>query len=145
MGFLTNISISNDFWHEIAKDPQKLVDAISVGMNDGIDGPLFEVFQGGRWSKRAEYVRRQTPQGVTIHRARHYDDPQVIVNTYGSHAIAAHELPYAINPMGDNPSWIDLNPYHREHAEKVAKTLEDQARHIRQALAHYNKRKAQES
>lgn len=129
MGFLTNVSISNDFWHEIAKDPQRLVDAIAIGMNEGIEGPLFASLEGGRWSRRAEYVRHATPQGVTVHRARHYDEPQVIVNTYGSHAIAAHEIALAITH-----GWLDQNTYNREHAKRVAEVLEEQALRIRVAL-----------
>jgi hypothetical protein len=129
MGFVTNISISNDFWHEIAKDPQKLVDAISVGMNDGIDGPLFEAFEGGRWSLRAEYTRRETPQGVIVHKAQHADDPQIIVNTYGSHPIAAHEITTAIQN-----GWLDTNEYNEQHAEKVAKLLHAEAARIRKAI-----------
>lgn len=133
MGFLTNVSISNDYWHNIAKDPQKLVDAISVMMNDGMDSPLGDALdaQEGRASMRRYKAeqRREVPQGVIVHHARHYDDPQIIVNTYGTRAIAAHEIAYAI-PHG----WLALNRYNRQHAEDVAKTLEDEARAIREAL-----------
>jgi len=34
MGFMTEISILNDSWHEIQDDPKQLVDAISRGMNE---------------------------------------------------------------------------------------------------------------
>lgn len=129
MGFLTNVSISNDFWHDIAKDPQKLVDAISIGMNDGIDGPMFEAFDGGRYSKRAEYTRSQTPQGVIVHKAQHYDTPQIIANPYGSMPIAAHEIVTAI----DN-GWLETNKYNEEYAEKTAKLLHAEAARIRKAV-----------
>lgn len=129
MGFLTNVSISNDFWHEIAKNPQRLVDAISVGMNDGIDGPNFAAFDGGRYSRRADYARAVTPQGVTVHKAQHYDTPQIIANPYGNSPIAAHEIVTAIEN-----GWLETNPYNEEYAEKVAKLLHAEAARIRKAV-----------
>jgi hypothetical protein len=129
MGFYTNVSISNDFWHEIAREPKKLVDAISIGMNEGIDGPLFAALDGGRYSERALYTRRNTPQGVTVHKAQHADTPQIIVNAYGYHSVAAHEIVPAIQN-----GWLDASTYNEEHAEKVAKLLHAEAAHIRKAI-----------
>jgi hypothetical protein len=143
MGFLTNISISNDFWHTIKKDPEKLVDAIGVWMNHGSNSPVGEVLDAQRRERevndpleilerraRADWEqRRLLPQGVTVHHARHYDEPQVIVNAYGMHPVAANELPQAIR-LG----WLDLNEYKRKHAENVAKELERLAKEIRQSL-----------
>lgn len=133
MGFLTNISISNDFWHTIAADPDKLVGAISIGMNYGTDGPLSTTFyerdeREGKDSYRY-HVQRATPQGVTVHKAQHYDTPQVITNVYGSRAQAAHEMPYAIRQ-----GWLEGNPYRREEAEKTVQLLEELAANIRKAL-----------
>src|SRR5688572_16069897 len=118
MGFYTNVSISNDFWHNIAKDPDALVAAISTGMNYGIDGPLSEALAGGRYSARNRHVSAETPQGVIVHRAQHADTPQIIVNTYGSHPIAAHEITSAIES-----GWLEQNKYNEQHAEAVAKLL----------------------
>jgi hypothetical protein len=132
MGFVTNVSISNDFWYEISKDPQKLVDAIGIGMNYGIDGPLTDAHDaadGGRWAPRYAYVRQATPQGLTVHQAQHADTPQIIVNTYGSHPIAAHEIVSAIEH-----GWLDTNDYHETHAEEVAKLLHAEAARIRKAV-----------
>jgi hypothetical protein len=98
-------------------------------MNDGIDGPLFEAFEGGKWSDRADHTRRNTPQGVIVHKAQHADTPQIIVNTYGSHPIAAHEITTAIQA-----GWLDTNQYNEEHAEKVAKLLHAEAAQIRKAI-----------
>lgn len=134
MGFLTNISISNDYWHEIKRDPKKLVDAISIGMNDGIEGPI-NVALGEREDARSYqkdhdwYVRQNTPQGVTVHHARHYDEPQVIVNPYGHQALPANEIPYAIRY-----GWLNGSDHRRQTAEQTAKVLEDTAREIREAL-----------
>lgn len=134
MGFLTNVSISNDFWHEIKADPQKFVDAITIGMNDGVEGPLNValneregIHPGHREHDR--YVRNNTPQGVIIHHARHYDDPQIIVNPHGTHPIPANEITHAIRY-----GWLDGNRYRRQTAEQTAKLLEDTAADIRKAL-----------
>jgi hypothetical protein len=129
MGFVTNISISNDFWHKIAEDPQRLVNAISSGMNYGIDGPLSEAFDGGRYGARNAHVQRETPQGVIVHKAQHADTPQIIVNTYGSHPIAAHEITTAIEN-----GWLETNKYNEQHAEAVAKLLHAEAARIRKAV-----------
>jgi hypothetical protein len=137
MGFSTNITIQNDFWHEIAKKPEKLIDAISIGMNEGVGGsaPLAEALDHkyGRdsWERRYQVA----PQGVTVHRAQHNDVPQVIVSTYGSHALAAHELPYAIDQ-----GWLDLGDYNLQHADVVAGELESLARDIRDAVKRAQKR-----
>lgn len=131
MGFLTNISISNDFWHDIQKDPKRLVDAITVVMNDGTNSPVHQAIvnkYGGYKAHEAE-VRRLTPQGVTIHRARHYDDPQVIVNPYGSEPVDAAEIPHAIS-LG----WLDIATHKRRVAEEAADELERTAKEIRKAL-----------
>lgn len=133
MGFSTNITIQNDFWHEIAKDPQKLVDAITIGMNDGAGGgnPISDILDNeyGRDSQTWRRRYQTAPQGVVVHKAQHNDVPQVIVSTYGSHAIAAHELPTAIDR-----GWLDLNPYNEKHAEDIAKELTRLARSIRAGI-----------
>lgn len=130
MGFSTNITIQNDFFHEIAKDPQRLVDAIGIGMNSGAGGntPLSDALDAKRDRGREQWKRQyqDAPQGVTVHKAQHNDVPQVIVSTYGAHAVAAHELPYAIEQ-----GWLDLNPYNAKHAEEIAKELTRLARDIR--------------
>lgn len=136
MGFSTNITIQNDFFHEVQKDPQKLVDAISVVMSDGDKSdPLPAVWadrdsredRPRRWdSDEARWARRNY---VAIHKTQHNDIPQVIVSIYGSHAIAAHEIPYAIES-----GWLDLGGYNEKHAEEVAKELTRLARDIRGAV-----------
>lgn len=131
MGFLTNVSISNDVWHDIAKDPQRLVDAINIGMNEGILGPVHETLdeQGRGYPEYTEHVRRSIPNGVTVHSAQHYDTAQVIVNPYGSMATAAHEIPHAIY-LG----WLKGADYRKTHAEKIADELEELARRIRKEI-----------
>jgi hypothetical protein len=133
MGFLNNVSISNDYWHTIAKDPQKLIEGISWAMNEGTNSPLRDALDAKRDSENRRlynFVLRQlVPQGVVVHHARHYDEPQIIVNTYGSQAIPAHEIASAISH-----GWLDLNRYKREHAERVATLLEQEAKCIREAL-----------
>jgi hypothetical protein len=137
MGFQTIVSISNDFWHKIAKDPQKLVDAISVGMNSGAGelGPIAQAFdeapdapeyrKADAWRNRY----RTAPQGVTVHKAEHYDTPQIICNPYGYHAIAAHEIVTAIEN-----GWLDGGKYREQQAEEVAKLLHAEAARIRKAI-----------
>lgn len=132
MGFSTNITIQNDFWHNIAEDPQALVEGIARGMNDGTNSPHHIAYA----MKQPEdhYLRRElweleyqtAPQGVTVHKAQHNDVPQVIASTYGSYAVAAHELPVAIDY-----GWLDLNPYNEKQAENIAKELTRLARDIR--------------
>lgn len=140
MGFSTNITISNDFWHEIAADPQKLVDAIAVAMNDGIEDPQHETFVEHHPEHYqvdyVGYVKRMVPQGVTVHRAMHNDIPQVICSTYGSHAIAAHEIPWAIRD-----GWLDGYEYRARQAEAVAKELHRLAGQIRSEARKAEKRK----
>lgn len=133
MGFLTNVSISNDYWHAIAKNPEKLVDGIGWAMNYGINSPIRDTLDAmddneGRRIHRFE-MRQAVPYGVVVHHARHYDEPQIIVNTYGSRAIPAHEIASAIRY-----GWLDLSKYNREHAERVATLLEQEAALIRKAL-----------
>jgi hypothetical protein len=144
MGFLTNISISNDFWHEIARDPQKLVDAISIGMSDGTETVLGETLdaysdQEYRRQHRHNLRYRVAPQGVIVHHARHYDEPQIIVNTYGRMPVNAAEIPSAID-FG----WLDLSERNAEAAEAVARELEDTARRIRTKLAEARARGAED-
>lgn len=135
MGFSTNVTIQNDFFHDIAKDPQALVDAIQIGMNYGTGhSPLRETLAARQdatdFDRRHEWeMRFLKPQGVTVHKAQHNDVPQVIVNTYGSHAIAAHELPYAIQR-----GWLGLNKYNKKHAQEVANELGRLARDITKAI-----------
>jgi hypothetical protein len=59
MGFLTIVSISNDFWHEIAKDPEFAISQIGVGMNygTGSTSPLNDVQRAERRDDR-QYVRQ---------------------------------------------------------------------------------------
>lgn len=138
MGFQTIVSISNDFWHEIAKNPDKLVQAISIGMNDGAGevGPIAEALNARetndnmrRYAHELRY--RTAPQGLTVHRSQHYDTAQVVVNAYGYHATAAHEIPTAIS-IG----WLDIDEtgYREDRALEVAKELENLARRIREAI-----------
>lgn len=134
MGSLTNISISNDFWHEIAAKPERLVNGIRRAMNYGTNSPLRDTFDAQSAPSKATVthdfeVRRAVPQGVVVHKAEHYDTPQIIVNTYGTQALPAHEVAYAIQR-----GWLDLREYNRQHAEAVATLLEDEARRIRKAL-----------
>jgi hypothetical protein len=135
MGFLTNVSISNDFWHQIAKDPQKLVDAISIGMNDGTESVLGETLDARSSdleyrARHRHYLKYQVaPQGVIVHHARHYDEPQIIVNAYGRMPVNAAEIPSAIE-FG----WLDLNEYNARTAEAVATELEEAAERIRLKL-----------
>jgi hypothetical protein len=135
LGFYTNITISNDFWHDIQKDPKKLVEGINIAMTDGTQSPINDALDARpdapEYRKRESFrLRYQTvPQGVVVHRAQHADTPQVIVNTYGSYPIAAHELPHAIDY-----GWLYLNKYNKKHAEDVAQELEDTARRIRKAI-----------
>lgn len=133
MGFFTNITISNDFWHEISAEPERFVDAITVGMNSGINGPIHEALleKTGTHNIRVhhDYVRKLTPQGLTVHQATHADVPQVICSTYGRHPIAAHEIPYAISE-----GWLDGGKYREDNALAVAKELDALAREIRKAV-----------
>jgi hypothetical protein len=43
MGFMTEISISNDFWHEVRENPDGFLDWIQRGMNwsHNYDGPYY--------------------------------------------------------------------------------------------------------
>lgn len=135
MGFLTIVAISNDYWHEMTRNPEYLVQQIGVGMNygTGSTSPLNDVH---RAEHQNENQRRHDfemeffhPQGVEVFRAKHYDEPQVIVNTYGSQPLDAAELPYAISR-----GWLDLNPYNKEHARKIAKHLAELSAEIVQAV-----------
>lgn len=136
MGFLTNVSINNDFWHIIERDPQGLVDAIRTGMNYGLEGPMAVVFherdmEDGDEIRLRNYFldRREIPQGVTVHKAQHYDFPQVIVNPRGSHAVAAHEIPSAIYE-----GWLKGGAYRRELAMNTVKELRDLADRIEREI-----------
>jgi hypothetical protein len=133
MGFSTNVTISNDFWHDIKKDPERLVEYIGRAMNDGTNSPLREAIDVRHPSPgrdRYNYeLRYGGPQGVVVHQARHNDEAQVIVNTYGSRAVAANEIPHAID-LG----WLKLNEYNRTHAESVLKELEYLTRRLKKAL-----------
>lgn len=135
MGSLTNVSISNDFWHEISRNPQKLVDAIGIGMNDGTESVLGETLDAMTdqdWRRRhRHYLKYQVaPQGVIVHQAHHYDEPQIIVNPYGRMPLNAVEIPSAID-FG----WLDLNPGNEKTAEAVASVLEEAAVRIRERLS----------
>lgn len=140
MGYLTNVSISNDFWHEIAKDPEKFVETISVMMNYGQNSPLADMIdiRSGRNPDERRYRMYGNPcmQGVTVHHARHYDETQIIVNPYGHEAVNAQEIPSAIE-FG----WLDLSEYNEKTAEAVARELEDAAERIRRKLAEARKRR----
>jgi hypothetical protein len=135
MGFLTNVSISNDFWHEIARNPQKLVDAITIGMNDGTESVLGETLDAHtdqHYRRRHRYYLKYgvAPQGVIVHHARHYDEPQIIVNPYGRMPLNANEIPSAIE-FG----WLDLNEHNAKTAHAVATELEECAERIREKLS----------
>jgi hypothetical protein len=119
-------------------------------MNDGFDGPVetalreterrnFEAHplndkppyrhNHPTYQRHYNYVRGEIPQGVTVHRAYHNDESQVICSTHGRRAIAAHELPYAIER-----GYLSDGKYREESAEAVAKELHDLAKRIRKSI-----------
>lgn len=59
MGYMTEISILNDGWHNIKSDPERFIERISQGMH--WDGD----------------VRDRTLGGVTVHPSHHADDTRV--------------------------------------------------------------------
>lgn len=89
MGFQTNISILNDHFDWIEKNPKTFVKAIKYGMNDGTESLVGEHFEYERAVRRGEEFfnphGHETPEArearshyVTVHQARHADVPQVI-------------------------------------------------------------------
>ncbi len=138
MGFSTNVTVQNDFLHNVIKEPEKLARAIQIEMNYGSEGdPFYDVNRArdvrdgrlelvrhmnevARWA-RSNYVR--------VHKACHNDDPQIIVSTPHNHGIAAHELPFAISQ-----GWLDLRLYNRKHAKDIVKELRKLADDIEDGL-----------
>lgn len=149
MGFQTNISILNDHFDWIQKHPKEFVKAIQHGMNDGIENPLAEVWEHDRAEARGEATfnpngresdeeRQARLHYVTVHRARHMDDTQVVLTNSNS-AFEINDLAYAVEKgfldLKSNPdTWVKmLNSYvgqlrtaARRLEEAVDKYVDDQ-------------------
>lgn len=96
MGYMTNVTLLNDHWDRVEKNPQMLVDAISEGMHDGTEGPWHEesVLRYGR-DYDSEAKRWARVNYVTVHKSEHADTPQIIYAEANS-AWPVHELPWVI-------------------------------------------------
>src|ERR1017187_6798297 len=78
MGMQTHISILNDHFDWIQKNPKKFVSAIASGMNSGTES----LSRGGRWGPdqfRDEDEREAVMHYVTVHQAHHMDTPFTLV------------------------------------------------------------------
>ena len=97
MGFMTNITLLNDHFDWVQKNPKKFVRAIAAGMNDGLMSEVHwsETKGDPHWSETKE-EREARIHYVTVHAAQHADTPQVIWCDRNA-TYAVHELPYAID------------------------------------------------
>lgn len=99
MGSMTNVTILNDHFDWIIRNPDTFVKAIQYGMNSGTDSPIEETFciKEGRspnWHETDE-ERAARIHYVTVHKAQHMDTPQIIF-TEANGAWPIHELDIAI-------------------------------------------------
>lgn len=68
MGFMTELSLLNDAWHAIERNPTQLVDAIKRGMN-GAPGDTHGIHDGN-----SVYANP-----ITTFPSHHADDPRVYI------------------------------------------------------------------
>lgn len=68
MGFMTEVSILNDSWHELRKNPQQLVDAIAAGMDKRV---------ASDHAARGEYIVHVN--AVTVQPSHHADEPRLYI------------------------------------------------------------------
>lgn len=127
MGYQTNISISNDFFGWIQKNPKKFVRAIAAGMNHGTES----LCRGGRFGQehRTEEEREAARNNVVIHKAEHADTAQVIF-TYQNAAYQISDVVWAIYQH----DYLAEHPHMAQYFEQYAKQIHQQANELENAL-----------
>lgn len=153
MGFQTNISILNDHFDWIDKNPETFVKAIRYGMNGGTDSYVTEALERDRAERKGE--RYYDPKGhateqereasahyVTVHPARHADITQVVF----THQNSAYDLwDYTRGFELQAPS-INRNPeFHTKNAREIAKELRRTATRLTDAVREYEQRQEEAS
>lgn len=138
MGFMTNISILNDHFDWIDKNPKTFVKAIKYGMNSGTDSYVDAALAARQdrpphWHESPE-ERQARVHYVTVHRAQHMDVPQV--------AYAHQNMTFDVYDLArgfelDSPK---INKYTPKVARDVAKELRRQAKYLDNAVNEYEKR-----
>lgn len=88
MGFMTNITILNDHFDWVQKNPKKFVRAIASGMNSGTDR---ELWSPSRADYRTDEEREASVHYVTVHEAQHANTTQIIY-TEANMALPVHML-----------------------------------------------------
>lgn len=91
MGYMTNITILNDHFDWVRKNPKKFVEAIASGMNSGTESIARATYdhtspRSPKYSNDREAEARC--HYVTVHKAEHADTPQVIF----THCNAAYQI-----------------------------------------------------
>lgn len=131
MGFMTNITLLNDHFDWVLKNPKKFVWAIQAGMNDGIIGEAYDL-QRGRAPYESDEEREARIHYVTVHQAKHADEPQVIYCNRNS-TFPIHDLPYAID-MGWLQNKYGEPKYAIKHLRSAVSDLRRMADRLEEAL-----------
>lgn len=108
MGFMTNITILNDHFDWVQRNPEKFVSAIQSGMVSGTDEDLW--YDGRDF--RTDDEREASAHYVTVHKAQHADTPQIIY-TEANGAFPVHELAFGraeryVNKWGNSSVRIGI-------------------------------------
>lgn len=142
MGFQTNVTISNDFFDWVEKNPGTFVDAIRSGMNSGTHSYVSMAIERDPypplWTEGERKVRNHY---VTVHQACHADVPQVIY-THQNNAYQIHDLYYGIEK-----GYLDLVENTEMHVKiyrRIATELRRQAKALDKALNDYEEKHANE-
>ena len=128
----THISILNDHFDWIQKNPKKFVRAIASGMNSGTE-PLR---RGGRWGEvnawRSDDEREAVSHYVTVHQAHHMDTPFTLFAQHNSSydiwdMIAALDKGF-LDDKDNREIWVS-------EVERTIMGLESSASNLKKALA----------
>lgn len=143
MGFQTNISILNDHFDWIAKNPRKFVEAISESLHDGTDSFVSRVKTVPR-HRQSDSQLDASHHYVTVHRSRHADNPQVIF-THRNMAIDVIDLTHGIEDGFLESVDPSERAFYTQKGHEIAKELRRIAKQLEAAIKdHSNKEEVSE-
>lgn len=136
MGFQTNISILNDTFDCIEKDPEMFVEAIKFGMHNGTESLVTEFYDAQRPKPRTRYeeARWADINYVTVHPTQHADVPQVIY-THQNSAYSVYDFARGVE-LGVLDLKSNADTYCKIGRE-MAKELRRQAKYLDAAIKAY--------
>lgn len=126
MGFMTEISVLNDQWDEIKKDPKRFVDEINVLMNGESQYGLAD----GERTYLGDKAKGTTRGQATVYKSHHADTPRVYIAWRNSFvSINVYDIENVYGERLKDPD----DHIHKVLAEEL-EVVEDHAKRLRAHL-----------